>query len=153
MEKHYQEDANKMTSLRWLSHLLPLGEIEKPPDSFWPASRYSVVGRLATATRIKLLTGHSWIAGGIARRHARGSAICPLCSDREESLEHFLYECTELLQERSHIERRDGVTIPRKKSPELFILEANYQESLLIHRLYTARVQKEMSLGPNPTVN
>ena len=153
VEKHYQEDANKMTSLRWLSHLLPLGEIEKPPDSFWPASRYSVVGRLATATRIKLLTGHSWIAGGIARRHARGSAICPLCSDREESLEHFLYECTELLQERSHIERRDGVTIPRKKSPELFILEANYQESLLIHRLYTARVQKEMSLGPNPTVN
>ena len=74
--------------------------------------------------------------------------ICPLCGDREGTLEHFLYECTELLQDRKEVAEQTGMILPRTKAAEVFIVEADYQESLLIHRLYAARVEKEVNMGP-----
>ena len=90
-ESDLQHSTKRLTRLRWLGRILPLGGLGKPPERFWPTSRYSSVARQATVTRIKLIAGHSWVAGGIARRHTRTGAICPLCSETEETLEHFLY--------------------------------------------------------------
>ena len=77
---------------------------------------------------------------------SRTGAICHLCSETEETLEHFLYECTELRHERENAERKTGVFLPRKREAEAFVLEADLKESLLIHRLYTDR-------SPNPELN
>ena len=46
------------------------------------------------------------MASGVARRHATGNSLCPLCKQVEETLEHFLYECGELKAERRMAETR-----------------------------------------------
>ena len=152
-EADLRDSTERLTSIRWLGRLLPLGGLGKPPERFWPTSRYSSIGRQATLTRIKLLAGHSWVAGGIARRHTRTGASCPLCCESEETLEHFLYECAELRQAREDVERKTGVLLPRKREAEAFLLEADLAESQLIHRLYAARIERELSVSPNPASN
>ena len=93
--------------------------------------------------------GHSWVAGGIARRHSARTSLCPLCSEREETLEHFLYECTELQEERKGAEARTGVKLPRTQEAVKTLLEAGPRESILIHQVYKARVKKETEMSPD----
>ena len=45
----------------------------------------------------------------------------------------FLYECTELWQEREDAERKTGVLLPRKRKSEAFVQETDLKESLLTH--------------------
>ena len=149
-EEKYQQAARNMSCLWWLRDLVIPGQMDKPPEKFWPASRYNVAGRAATATRIKLLVGHSWVAGGVARRHA-GSGICPLCNDSEETLEHFLYECSELQDERKEAESRTNVKLVKTQAAVVTLMEAGPHESMLIHQLYKARVQMEIERSPDST--
>ena len=150
-EEEYRRVAREKESLWWLNHLVNLGRMDEPPEKFWPSSRYSAMGRLSTATRIKLLVGHSWVAGGVARRHSARTSLCPLCREREETLEHFLYECTELQDERREAETRTGVKLTRTRAAVKALLEAGPRESMLIHQIYKARVKKETEISPDTT--
>ena len=150
-EREYQQVGLNMSSLWWMPQLLG-GELGRPPERFWVTSRYSAVARNATATRIKLLAGHSWVTSGIARRHATGTTLCPLCKQREKTLEHFLYECAELKEEREIAERRTRTKLPRTRTAVRTLMDAGSQEAKLIHQLYKARVEKELSQNP-PTLS
>ena len=90
--------------------------------------------------------GHSWIATGMVRRHMDGPTSCPLCHSAIETLEHLLFECPELALARGHWQSWYRTDLDRKKSAEKTIIKANKQESLMIHLLYRARVQKELSV-------
>ena len=149
-EGEYRQIAREKESLWWLDHLVKPGWVNEPPVKFWPSSRYSVTGRQATATRIKLLVGHSWVAGGIARRHSARTSLCPLCREGEETLEHFLYECSQLREERKEAEARAGVNLRRTQEAVKTLLEAGPRESTLIHHIYKARVRKEAEMSPDP---
>ena len=139
------EAVEKRPSIHWLKQVLSQEDAYVPPQDFWTASRYSPMARLATATKIKLLTGHSWLTTAMVRRHLGGPAACPLCGSGIETLEHLLYECQELAREREQLQERYGVELERWASAEKFIIRAKKQESLLIHHLYCARVQKELA--------
>ena len=144
--KEFHEAMRNMTSLHWIRHILSEKDSSKPPKLFWPASRYSGARRQATVTKIKLLTGHSWLADGVARRHAAKSSICPLCKDGNETLNHFLYECKKLLEERREAEERSKTILQREITAERYIIEAKKEETDLIHLLYRARVRKELDI-------
>ena len=146
-EREYQQVGLNMSSLWWMPQLLE-GQLGRPPERFWVTNRYSAVARNATATRIKLLAGHSWVTSGIARRHATGTTLCPLCKQLEETLEHFLYECAELKEEREIAEYRTGTKLPRTRTAVRTLMDAGPQEAKLIHQLYKARVEKELSQSP-----
>ena len=140
------EAVQRRPSIQWLKQVLSEEETFMPPRNFWTVSRYSPMARLATVTKINLLTGHSWIATGMVRRHMDGPASCPLCHSAIETLEHLLFECPELALAREHWQSWYRLELDRKKSAEKTIIKANKQESLMIHRLYRARVQKELAV-------
>ena len=146
-EREYRQVGLNMSSLWWMPQLLE-GELGRPPERFWVTSRYSAVARSATATRIKLLAGHSWVTSGIARRHATGFTLCPLCKQLEETLEHFLYDCAELKEEREIAEHRTGTKLPRTRTAVRSLMDDGSQDAKLIHQLYKARVEKELSQSP-----
>ena len=148
-EDEYRRIAREKESLWWLDRLVIAGRTDEPPEKFWPSTRYSAMGRLSTATRIKLLVGHSWVASGVARRHSARTSRCPLCREREETLEHFLYECTKLQEERKEAEARTGVKLQRAQEAVKTLLEAGPWESMLIHQVYKARVRKETEMSPD----
>ena len=81
----------------------------------------------------------------MVRRHLGGPAARLLCGSGIETLEHLLYERQELAREREQLQERYRVELERWASAEKFIIRAKKQESLLIHHLYCARVQKEMA--------
>ena len=141
--------VQRRPSIHWLKQVLSQEKTYMPPANFWVMSRYNPVARLATATKIKLLTGHSWLTTGTVRRHLGGSLTCPLCASGIETLEHFLFECRELIQEREQLQERYGVKLERWTAAEKIISGAGKQESMLIHHLYRARVQKELSADQN----
>ena len=84
-------------------------------------------------------------ATGMVRRHMDGPASCPLCHSATETLEHLLFECPELALTREQWQSWYRIELDRKQSAEKIIINANKQESLMIHRLYRARVQKELA--------
>ena len=80
------------------------------------------------------------------------TSLCPLCREREGTLEHFLYECTELQDERKEAKTRTGAKLPRTQEAVKALLEAGTWESMLIHQIYKARVKKETEISPDTTV-
>ena len=102
------EEASKLTSTQWLVNVLQPQVAYQPPESFWTQSRYSMMGRQATSTRIRLLTEHSFLATGIVRRHTNPDTVCPLCRKAIETVEHFLFKCNALIQESDESQKRHG---------------------------------------------
>ena len=89
-----------------------------PPQNFWTASRYSPKARLASVMKIKLLTGHSWLATGMVRRHMDGPALSPLCCSAIETVEHLLFECPELALITGHWQSWYRIELDRQNSAE-----------------------------------
>ena len=152
MKKEVMEASRRMSSIHWLSGLLPEAERYAPPLKFWPASRYSSKQRSAAITRIPLLIGHSVLATGIIRRHTDQSRMCPLCNAAEETLEHLVFECQKLSQIRENVQSFQGITMNRSLGAVEFIIGANRKEELLLHRIYSARVQAELHAGTGSCV-
>ena len=150
VEREVAEAVRKLGSIQWIGALLSQENAFAPPSRFWPSCRYSTMGRLATTTKIKLLTGHSWLTTGVVRRHSSSLPTCPLCNAARETLEHLMYECPELAQERELSQSRYGTELRRRIPAERFILSADKQESLMIHYIYTTRVRKEVLLRTDP---
>ena len=144
MKDEIENESRRMISIHWLAGLVLSEPGYKPPVRFWPASRYSAIERLATVTKIRLLTGHSCIATSILRRHIDRTERCTLCGNGLETLEHFLFECQELEQEREEAQKQYGIELIRTKSATRVILEANRLETRVIHQIYSVRVQKEL---------
>ena len=140
-------EANK--SIHWLEKLSLNENKFEPPFKFWPANRYSVAQKHATLTRLKLLTGHSWIASSMVRRHQEAEMRCPLCLKATETMEHMMFECEKLTEERNEAQEKYQVEIKRELPAEVFIANANTNEGLLIHVIYSARVQKEIMMLNN----
>ena len=103
-----------------------------------------MMGRQATSTRIRLLTEHSFLATGIVRRHANPDTVCPLCRKAIETVEHFLFECSALIQERDEAQKRYGTELVRNLAADQLICCAEKSQASMIHYMYKARVQKEI---------
>ena len=146
MKADIEKETKKMHSIHWLAGLISKGKGYNPPAGFWPASRYSAIERLATLTKIRLLIGHSCLATSLVKRHTNRSEKCPLCEDGIETLEHFIFECQELVQERQEARMRFKIELRRECSATRLFLEASNRETRVIHYIYTARTQKEISL-------
>ena len=140
-----QEAGSKLISVHWLPRLITRESVCAAPELFWPTSRYSNIRRQATLTKINLLTGHSWVATGLIRRHAQGSQECPLCQSATETLEHLLFECTELLEERAIAQEKYNAHFTRNTTAVSFLLQANTEQTLAIHYVYTARVRRALA--------
>ena len=69
--------------------------------------------------------------------------------EREETLEHFLYECTKLQEERKEAEARTGVKLLRTQEAVKMLLQAGPWESMLIHQVYKVRIQKDSKMSPD----
>ena len=115
------EEASKLKSTQWLVNVLQPQVTYQPPESFWTQSRYSMMGRQATSTRIRLLTEHSFLATGIVRRHTNPDTVCPLCRKAIETVEHFLFECSALIQERDEAQKRYGTELVRNLAADQLI--------------------------------
>ncbi|KAF0292537.1 hypothetical protein FJT64_009478 [Amphibalanus amphitrite] len=63
----------------------------------------------------------------------------------EETLEHFLYECGELQEERRMAEIRTRSRLTRNRAAVETLMDAGLQEASLIHQIYKARVEKELN--------
>ena len=144
MKEEITETVSGMESVQWLKEIADEMTSLSPPASFWSENRYSNIGRLATATRIKLLTGHSRLLTGINRRHKEENTVCPLCMKAVETLEHMLFECSELEQQRKTAEEKYGNKLRRNRSGSSLILHASRKEALMIHYIYASRVQIEL---------
>ena len=131
-----------MTSLFWLS-LLPQTEKYEAPKTFWPASKYSAITRQATLTKIVLLTGHSLVATSMVRRH-KETVVCP-CRNAIETLEHMLFECDKLKDDRVAAQKIYKTILNRTLPAAELIIIADKPQSLIIHYIYQARVRKELT--------
>ena len=143
MTKIIRNTAENMTSLFWLS-LLPQTEKYEAPKTFWPASKYSAITRQATLTKIVLLTGHSLVATSMVRRH-KETVVCPLCRNAIETLEHMLFECDKLKDDRVAAQKIYKTILNRTLPAAELIIIADKPQSLIIHYIYQARVRKELT--------
>ena len=103
-----------------------------------------MIGRQATGTKIRLLTEQTLLATGIVRRHVDPSTVCPLCRKAMETLEHFLFECSELLEDREDAQEAYKILIDRNLPAKQLIWEAGEKQSLVINYVYKARIRKEI---------
>lgn len=151
MHQEVVRSAEKLTSVFWLPNVMAQEMIYLPPSDFWPMSRYSVGGRLATVSKINLLSGHSKISTGMVRRHVEQNSKCPLCRQAIETLEHFMYECVSLESARRQAQSKYDVTMRNEIPAVESIIQADKRETLFIHYLYKTRVRIEVE-GPNPAI-
>ena len=138
------EEASKLKSTQWLVNVLQPQVTYQPPESFWTQSGCSMMGRQATSTKIRLLTEHSFLATGIVRRHTNPDTACPLCRKAIETVEHFLFECSALIQERDEAQKRHGTELVRNLAADQLICCAEKSQASMIHYMYKARAQKEI---------
>ena len=142
--KMLSEEAINLKSVNWLADLIAKQTCYGPAGAFWPTCRHSVVGRQATGTRIRLLTEQSLLATGIVRRHIELNEVCPLCRRLPETLEHFLFECSELKQDREDAQNKYRAELIRNQPAKQLICEAERKQSMMIHYVYKARIRKEI---------
>ena len=142
--KMLSEEAINLKSVNWLADLIAKQTCYGPAGAFWPTCRHSVVGRQATGTRIRLLTEQSLLATGIVRRHVELNEVCPLCRRLPETLEHFLFECSELKQDREDAQNKYRAELIRNQPAKQLICEAERKQSMMIHYVYKARIRKEI---------
>ena len=73
------------------------------------------------------------------------------CAD-QRSRGETLTECQKLSQIRENVQSFQGITMNRSLGAVEFIIGANRKEELLLHRIYSARVQAELHAGTGSCV-
>jgi hypothetical protein len=162
VQYHFKREAYTMKSLKWLD--IGMTSLRKC-HSLWPCSSDSTDPILTTAAsyRIKMLTLSYILQINVSKfEKSQASAQCPLCSEEDEDVQHFICTCKSLKKARKQpmkylfklLQRHNIETPPNKTELTSLILNGtnnstiNNACSMICLKLHNARKALYYELFP-----